>query len=164
MKKPLVHALVLGSFVFGFSSSLFAQASSDQSPFRPNHAPLAVELSQERHAYLGEAIASHPKVRPFIHTAEMIHQLEPGRLSVDKIDLTSKPVGSGSELEGYSEISLFGSYGWYADPVLVLRVTGFIKIDKIQEGNLVLDGETEGWGDLIITEVHIGSPMPTGLE
>ena len=88
------------------------------------------------------------------------------------IDCDKRPTPSPEDdrdlAPGYCLITAQLSYGWYADPKLVIKIIGYIKREKIQSGSIeVFDIEKSyfdsGYKELKITSIDLQYPLKTGL-
>jgi hypothetical protein len=116
------------------------------------------------------AFAENLQLPQEIFASKFVQTLIKPALVLKKVDTSSPPQArnfvpdcSNNPVIGFQPDTSFCGfefnmlYGWYADPVLVLTIKGYVAKSKIARGGLTDK-------DLIVTETTIGTPLPTGLE
>ena len=73
------------------------------------------------------------------------------------VDCTKNPRAYREVDTSMCQFQLRKSIGWYADPVMVVTVTAFVNKNAAAAGNVTSS-------DIMIREVSIVKPDPTGLE
>lgn len=106
---------------------------------------------------------SKEEVAKLVSTAAQIHKMDSSVDSMIKVDdehlidcsVNPKPYGTTDKSKcGFKAKR---SFGWYADPVLVVSVKGYVSAAKAKAGTIEAQ-------DITIAEVSIQKPDPTGLE
>lgn len=121
--------------------------------------------SEARAREVSATIGTSPQVAPYLATAKAMYA--PDAETVPLL-IFSQEAGSGLDCDQpmatYGEVNdnfcaftASLAYGWYADPVLVVVVKGYMNRNVVASGAV-------SRADLKITEVSIQSPLPTGLE
>jgi hypothetical protein len=119
-------------------------------------------LTQERAYKLGAALfktkrvgsVSSAAIKSEGITSEETSQARP---MVTSVDCKKNPESYGTVDPSFCALRGVVSFGWYADPTLILRAVGYIKKDKIAAGLL-------NESDFIVTNVIASTPLRTGLE
>ena len=122
-------------------------------------------VTETRRLAIQDAVATDAHVKPYFDLALAAAKAEfPGATDLDDrtlhlqtISCADRPVEFGTPNKDFCGIALAKGYGWYADPMLVTKVRGYVRQVKITAGEL-------GAEDLKIVEVTVVRPLPTGLE
>ena len=119
----------------------------------------AQQVSPERAAAIGQQVYASKNVTKLLAAAKALRRMDPiedARLQC-KVDPTSHPRPYGTPDTSQCAFEIEASYGWYADPVLLVTVKGFVAKSKVAAGPL-----TEK--DFEVREFSFRIPDPTGLE
>jgi hypothetical protein len=135
-------------FVAGLFSLALCQAS------------FAQDVSPQRASELAKQIYASKDVKKLASAAKAMRRIDPNaedaRVS-GKVDCSQHPKPYGTEDTNFCAVELRASYGWYADPVLVITVKAFVPKAKLMAGTLE-DGE------ISLRDFTATIPDPTGLE
>ena len=133
------------------------------------------DISAQRQQEIAKVIFENQAVKPYQELAETKTGLTSADLTFKtyvpvNIDCSKPPLSYGRDLApGYCEITAFKNYGWHADQLLVIVVRGYIKKEKIQSGEIIVQeinktAERSDKKDLTISAVTIETPVATNLE
>ena len=146
----MIKVTILSTVLMVFSSAFAADG---------NPAPDSYQQTQAA----AMAAFSKPEVAKLVTAATEIHHIDASTKPMISADdnhlidcnINPKPYGRADKSKcGFVAIK---SFGWYADPVLVVTVRGFVTSEKSISG-IIQDN------DITISEVSIQKPEPTGLE
>lgn len=120
----------------------------------------AKALDPQRAAVLAKSIYALQTVQSQVAPAKANHSLSNG---ADHPEMTagpncaSNPKPYGRPDTNFCEVEVTTSYGWYADPSLIIVVKGYVARTKINSGAITAQ-------DFQLRSVTATVPDPTGLE
>lgn len=120
----------------------------------------AQEVSPARASEIGTQIYASKGVKQLLAPAMALRKLDPEKDEASlraKVDCSAHPRPYGRPDESNCAFEIEASYGWYADPALLVTVKGFVAKSKLAAGTLKPT-------DFTIREFSFRIPDPTGLE
>lgn len=121
---------------------------------------VAQEVSAERAHEIGKAIYASKGLQKLVAAAKALRRMDASQdepALTARLDCSSHPKPYGTADESFCGIELHTSYGWYADPVLVITVKAFVSKKKLAAGAITPE-------DFSVRDFSAKIPDPTGLE
>jgi len=120
----------------------------------------AQDVSQDRANDMARQIFASADVQKLVSPARALRRIDSGQDNpslAGKVNPSEHPRPYGNENANASAIEVQASYGWYADPVLVIKIKAFVSKEKLAAGKLTDK-------DFTVREFTATIPDPTGLE